>query len=319
MRKSAIIAIICLSFLTGCGKTDPVISESDSAETTVAVEKKTEEATSDNKSNINTETTTAKGTETTTANTKASTTTTISSIAVRSGGTTLTVPKRTGTVAKTTTKRTSATTVQTTTTTVAVTTTAISIPDNATFSKDNLECKVTENGIDIYKNDDIHQTIEIDTEDLLNALSDVRTQMKAQIIIDDIDLDGNDDLFIPQQVGTLNTFGVYYHYDTEENKYVLWEQLKEIDSRAEVNEVNMTFTTEVKLAEEEYEIKVFTWNNGEPAIQSMKKQYRSQDNKDELLVDYFEYTNGEEVLIKRERVLFDIDGREVGAEEIEIN
>ena len=42
MRKSAIIAVLCLPLFTGCGKIDSDIKESDGAETTVAVENNTE-------------------------------------------------------------------------------------------------------------------------------------------------------------------------------------------------------------------------------------------------------------------------------------
>ena len=163
------------------------------------------------------------------------------------------------------------------------------------------------------------QTIDIDTEELLAALSDVKTELKASIIIDDIDLDGHDDLFIPQQVGTLNTFGVYYHYDDKDEKYVKWEELSEIDSRAEVNEENKTFTTDVKLSDDEYEVKVFEWKDGKPSVQTIKKQYKSAENKDELLIDYFDCSSGEKQLVKRERVLFDSEGRIAGAEEVELD
>ena len=290
MRKSAIIAVLCLPLFTGCGKIDSDIKESDGAETTVAVENNTEIPTKEMVSSL---VSTIPESKLTTTNTN------------------------TSTKDKTTTRATTISTLATTTTAVEVTTTSVE-PHHNIFTKENLECKVTREGIDISLNNDKIQTIDIDTEELIEALSDVKTENKAQIVIDDIDLDGHDDLFIPQQVRTLNTFGVYYHFDTEENKYVKWEALKDIDSCAKVNEMNKTFTTEVKLSDDEYEIKVFSWNYAEPVIQSLKKQYHSSDNKDELLIDYFDYSSGEEQLVKRERVLFDSDGREVGAEEIEI-
>lgn len=304
---------------TGCGRMEPVVSESEGAETTVAVEKKTEKPTDADNADPESPSTTAEP-DVTTASTNASekATTTATAVVVRGGGTTLTVPKRTNTAANTTTKRAGTVTTAVTTTTTAVTTTAVT-PNHTVFTKDTLMCKVTRDGIDIFSDEDKLQTIEIDTEELLAALSDIKTELKAQLIIDDIDLDGHDDLFIPRQVGTLNTFGEYYHYDTEEEKFVKWEELREIDSCAEVNEEDRTFTTEVKLSEDEYEVKVFAWNEGEPVIQTMKKQYKSTDSKDDILIDYFEYTNGEEQLVKRERVLFDADGREVGAEEIELD
>ena len=48
----------------------------------------------------------------------------------------------------------------------------------------------------------------------------------------------------------------------------------------------------------------------------MTKQYRNQEN--DLIIDTFDYTSGEEELIKRERVLFDSDGEIAGAEVLEL-
>ena len=317
MRKSAIAAVLSLSLAaTGCGMAEPVVDSSEGAETTVAVENKTEKTTDINEKES--PSTTAEPDVTTTSTKSGSKATTTTTAVVHGGGTTVTVAKRTSTSGATTTKSAGATTAQTTASTSAVTTTTTAVEVHKVFSKDNLECRVTRDGIDVSLDDEKIQTIEIDTEELREALADIKTEMRARIVIDDIDLDGHDDLFIPQQVGTLNTFGVYYHYDTEEKKFVKWEELEEIDSCADVNEMDMTFTTDVKLSENEYEVKVFGWDNGEPVLRTMKKQYKSADSKDDILIDYFEYTSGEEQLVKRERVLFDADGREVGAEEIEL-
>ncbi|MBO7396136.1 MAG: hypothetical protein J6U16_08485 [Ruminococcus sp.] len=316
MKKSAIIAVLSFALLTGCGKTDPVVSDPETAETTVAVEKKTEKTT--DASVAATDLAASTTATTTVSSTKSSAnTTTTSAKTIAHGGTTLTVAKRTNTSVKATTKHTSVTTAQDTTTTTAVSTTT-AVANNKVFTKDKLECIVTSEGIDVSVDNEKLQTIEIDTEELINALSDIKTEMKASIIIEDVDLDGKDDLFIPQQVGTLNTFGVYYHFDSVEEKFVKWEELSEIDSRADVNEEDRTFITTIKLSEDEYEEKLFAWNGSTPEIQTMKKKYRSAEDKNEILIDYFEYTIDEELLVKRERVLFDADGREAGAEEVEL-
>ena len=54
-------------------------------------------------------------------------------------------------------------------------------------------------------------------------------------------------------------------------------------------------------------------------MQTIKKQYKSAENKDELLIDYFDCSSGEKQLVKRERVLFDSEGRIAGAEEVELD
>ena len=321
MRKSAITAVLCLSILTtGCGRMEPVVDSSEGAETTVAVGNNTEKTTDKNEKESPSTTAEPNATTASTKSDKKSTTTT-ASVVVHGGGTTLTVPKRTTAVGggNTTTKRTDVTTAQTSTSTTAVTTVTTSVtPEHCVFTKDDIVCRVTGQGVEVSVGDDKNQTIEIDTEELRAALADIKTEMRARVVIDDIDLDGHDDLFIPQQVGMLNTFGVYYHYDSDKEEFVKWKELEEIDTCAEASRDDQTFTTELKRSEDEYEIKVFGWENGKPELRSMKKHYKSTDNKDEVLIDYFEYSNGEEQLVKRERVLFDAEGREVGAEEIEL-
>ncbi len=321
MKKSAILAVLCLgAMLTGCGKVDPVESESISAETTVAVEKNTGSTTDAAEDETKSTTTASTSSDKSKTTTKSKATTTTTAKRVSGGGTTVYVAKRTGNAPVQTTKRTGNAPVQSTTgTTTTTTTTTAALPSHTVFSKDKLECRVTTDGVEVSLDEKQLQTIDIDTEELLAALSDVKTELKASIIIDDIDLDGHDDLFIPQQVGTLNTFGVYYHYDDKDEKYVKWEELSEIDSRAEVNEENKTFTTDVKLSDDEYEVKVFEWKDGKPSVQTIKKQYKSAENKDELLIDYFDCSSGEKQLVKRERVLFDSEGRIAGAEEVELD
>ena len=97
---------------------------------------------------------------------------------------------------------------------------------------------------------------------------------------------------------------------------MLWEEFEEIDSCAEVDKEEKTFTTDVKLSEDEYEIRIFGWEDSKPVLRSMTKQYRNQEN--DLIIDTFDYTSGEEELIKRERVLFDSDGEIAGAEVLEL-
>ena len=310
MKKSAIAAIMCFSFLTGCGKMDPVQDDPVTPETT-AVEKET--VSSANTTAVSSSVTTSKTEASPTVSGSSSTTTTASQ-SVAHGGITLTVPKRTERTSGNTTKHNINTSTETVVTVATTTTTAV--PVHTLFSKGRFEFRVTTEGVEVFVDDKRIQTIETDTEELLEALADIKTEMRAQLIIEDVDLDGYDDLFIPHQIGNLNTFGVYYHYDSDEEKFVKWDELETIDSHAEIDEDNKTFTTHIRLSDDEYETRVFGWKDKEPDILTLKKQYRSTENKDDLLIDYFEYTDGAETLVKRERVLFDADGREAGAEEI---
>ena len=317
MRKSALIAVFCLGLLTGCGKMDPVENSQETV-TTVNSEAETNDSSTAKAADPTTvERVTETSTETT-DNTEVSekntTATTNSGSLVRR--TTAAVPKQTGNApAQNSTKRTGNAPVQSASTTTTTTTVEIQT-DPYVFSSDEIYCKVTKDGIDVTIDGEETQTIEIDTEELINFIENETPDKKGQIVIDDIDLDGHPDLFIPQQIALLNTFGVYYHYDAEQRKFVLWEEFEEIDSCAEVDKEEKTFTTDVKLSEDEYEIRIFGWEDSKPVLRSMTKQYRNQEN--DLIIDTFDYTSGEEELIKRERVLFDSNGEIAGAEVLEL-
>lgn len=317
MRKSALIAVFCLGLLTGCGKMDPVENSQETV-TTVHSEAETNNSSTAKAADP---TTVERVTETsaeTTENTEVSANTTT---ATTNGGslvrrTTVPVSKPTGNVpVQSSTKRTGNAPVQSTSTTTTTTTAEIDT-DPYVFSSDELSCKVTKDGIDVTIDGEETQTIEIDTEELRNFIENETPDKKGKIIIDDIDLDGHPDLFIPQQIALLNTFGVYYHYDADQHKFVIWEEFEDIDSCAAVDKEEKTFTTDVKLSEDEYEIRIFGWEDSKPVLRSMTRQYRNSEN--DLIIDTFDYTNGEEYLIKRERVLFDNDGEIAGAEVLEL-
>ena len=309
MRKSALIAVFCLGLLTGCGKMDPVENSQETV-TTVNSEAETNNSSTAKAADP---TTVERVTETSTETTDNTEVSEKNTTATTNGGslvrrTTAAVPKQTGNApAQNSTKRTGNAPVQSASTTTTTTTVEIQT-DPYVFSSDEIYCKVTKDGIDVTIDGEETQTIEIDTEEAPDK--------KGQIVIDDIDLDGHPDLFIPQQIALLNTFGVYYHYDAEQRKFVLWEEFEEIDSCAEVDKEEKTFTTDVKLSEDEYEIRIFGWEASKPVLRTMTKQYRNQEN--DLIIDTFDYTSGEEELIKRERVLFDSDGEIAGAEVLEL-
>ncbi len=315
MRKSALIAVLCLGLLTGCGKDEPVVSDPDTVTTTDI-----EEQTTDTAAVVIAVPTTAPVTTAATAETTEKTTvkTTAAATTASAERTAAIVTRRTNTVhTQSTSPR---TTTSATQTTASTTTSPVEVhPDPAVFTKDNLSCKVTKDGIDVIIDNEEVQKIEIDTEELLDFIENKVPGKKGQIVIDDVDLDGHSDLFIPQQIAILNTFGVYYHYDSEEKKFVPWEELEEIDSCAEIDEDEKTFKTDVKLSEDEYEIKIFGWDGSKPVLRSMTKQYRIPDEPDDLFIDTFDYTSGEEVRVKHERVLFDSEGNIAGTEELELS
>lgn len=327
MKKYALITLLAMGLLTSCGRADAIDdipNTTEAAETTATGSSETNASAA---AEVETSTKASKPSKTepsaaeTTVSHKVKETTTATAQLVR--GTTVAVPKRSVTpTQKATTKITGNAPVQTsstagtTTTTIAVTTEPATTTENMTAS-DVISCKITENGIEVSRGSEELQTIEIDTEELIRSSEEDKNPL-AQITVKDYNFDGEPDLFIPQQIGVINSFGVYYRYDKDSDSFVKWDEMKDIDSPASVDEEKSTLTTHVTISNAEYETKVYRWNpDGTLALVSMEKQYRaSEDDPWDILIDHIEYTNGEEVLVKREKVIFNDDHEMTGTVEV---
>ncbi|MBO6116193.1 MAG: hypothetical protein J6P14_03455 [Ruminococcus sp.] len=190
----------------------------------------------------------------------------------------------------------------------------------AAFKDGSFTFKVIDDGLEVTENGQKLQTIAVNTEEMQRYLESNTSDNLAEMSVSDFDSDGNNDLFIPQQIGVLNTFGVYYHFDPMSGEYEKWDQMKEIDTFAVVNSEDNTFVTNVRYSEDESESCTYGWDDdGAPVLKTMEKQYKSSGDTADIFVDYTDYTSGSEVLVKRERLLFDDEHNVAGSEEVEIN
>lgn len=132
----------------------------------------------------------------------------------------------------------------------------------------------------------------------------------------DYDFDGYDDLFIPTLIGRPNTPGIYYHYNVETGLLEEWEELNTIGCLMNVNDDD-TLINNISISAVDHKTITYKWNNGNLQEISYQTQYCGSDN--EIYIDAYEYDeNGNEILVKRERVILDEDHNWLGTEEVEI-
>lgn len=353
MKKSAIILTLCITAaLVGCGKVEsdsasrnPLdiqkvtgdVTASKNPELEIPSEFQTETTAENEQTTENTETTvttvsesvSGSGTSTTEIQTASvnlvrRTTVAVPNIAPSRG--TVRIPvasvptKTTVQTVKTTATGKNTTTgsgVSTSTATESVSTTNETRPSDVTNG--DITCSVLKKGVEIIRNGKTVQTIEIDTEAMLNAYDNGIIDPSSLINIHDFDFDGYDDLFIPQEIGVLNTFGIYMHYNPETEAFEEWSEMADI-SVYSWTEDDQTLHTHAKNSACEYENKTYVWNNEKQLVLiDSQVQYRLDDkpeNQYNIYIDYFEYPDGTETLVKREKLLFNENFEIVGTEEI---
>lgn len=174
---------------------------------------------------------------------------------------------------------------------------------------------VTESGVEITKNSVTIQTIEGNFLEELSSYNDIGKTPEEFIVNEDYDFDGYDDLFIPTLIGRPNTPGNYYRYNAETGLFEEWDELNKIKLLASTDPEAHTITLHESGSAVDHELTVYKWDNSTLKPISREIQYCS----DQVYIDTFEYDeNGNQTLVKRERVIFDDDSNWLGTEEIEI-
>ncbi len=334
MKKTAIILTLCMLALVSCGKADiveennPLNIQKATVNTTTANEREEYKSPFGNSHSESSEAQATAPAETTAPDGSAI----IPVTTVRTGSAVLV--KRTGvippsrgnvvipyasnivrttktTAAKTTAaKKTTVTKTTAQTSTTAVTTTA----NPAEVTNGDITCRVKENGVEIIRNGKVIQLIEVDTEQMLSFYKDGITDPSTLININDFDFDGYDDLYIPQNIGTLNTEGIYMHYNPESKQFETWEEMADIKTYVWLDTENQKLKTSVRGSAVDHEGWTYIWNdNKQLELVESWLQYAVDGN---VFVDYFEYPDGEKTLVKREQHIYDEEGNFVKAIEV---
>lgn len=340
MKKTAILLALCMTALSGCGRVDSVDVDSDLKP--FEIEKTTSEADAPETAEIPSAAVTTASDENqpgvTTAKTGAV------NLIKRTG--VVTAAKRTATPSRGTvrvpsrpnnnTQRPAGTTVAATVTTAVVTSIATvteppktTIPDSenpAVVVRDDMTCRVGENSISVtYKGEPV-QNIQISTDFMLNAYANGYTDPSVLLNINDYDFDGHYDLFVPQSSDDYNTYGTYLRFNPETNVFEEWSAINGISTSTLTAAEDGTLTSNVKTNGTEYEEKTYKWQvvneeTGEKQLTLIRKKKQfllDTASPYDIYIDYYEYTNGIEEVVKREKHIYDENNQYIGVEEIPI-
>lgn len=297
MKKKAILLLLCVAVLSGCGPVDSI--DIDSQITPVEVEQTTDE--NGEEIELVPRTTAASDSTETTASASDSVTTTTKSGAVSlvkrtnitkktlaTNRTTVRIPSNSKTTAKSTTTGTGTSTgtgtgtgtgtvtgsgtatgtgTETTTitgstvsTTSGVTSTTVDNQNSIKVTRDDVSCEITENGVNVtVKGNTVPNVSFIDTSFMLNAAKDGKTDPKYSINIIDADFDGNYDLFIPLSEDEFNVYGKFVHYNPNTLQFEEWPLLEYVTTYNTSSQVDRTIVSVVYKSENEYEQTTRQW------------------------------------------------------------
>lgn len=347
MKKKAILLSLLMAALTGCGRVDSVdvdnitpheIEKStdgddgeDSPEITLAINKPvtTTAASSPNNGETTTRSISVNLIKRTNVSKKtvASSRKTATNSIRPSNTTTKTTSNGTGT---STTGTGTGTTGLTTAviTTASVTDTTSSKVDPAYVSRDDMTCYISENTIEVTIKGEPVQNISIDTSYMLDAFANGMTDPENCVNICDLDFDGNFDLFIPQSKDEYNIYGQFLRFNPQTMLFEEWVAMSGITTYTSSSADDGTICSTVRKNDMEFEEKTYQWKiidqeTGEKELRliSKKKQFRFDDNPENqfnIYTDYYEYTDGVENVVKREKHLFDENGNFTGVEDVAI-
>lgn len=331
MKKSALISLLLLACLAGCGRVDSVdtdVKPFEIEKTTTTTADPTQTTTSNGVFLQLGTTTTADPAATTTVNPKV----TLVKRSTVAGGNNATTPARStvripSAVTPTPSTRPAATQPPTRTTAAPQTTAPPATTTQPQPEKmpepvvrDNYQSAITANGVEIKRDGEVLQTIQIDTSKILAAYADGKEHSTSNIFINDFDFDGHYDLFIPQDVDDYNTMGIFMRYDPETDKFVEWSAMSEIKNYASTNDMDGTVSTTSRTNALEYSNMTYEWIDGVLTLVHAERQYRLDDasGNANYYIDYFTFSGGTDTLVKREKVDVDDNGNVVGTSEIPI-
>lgn len=348
MKKKAILFSLLMAAFTGCGRVDSVevdditpheieqsIDEDNGEETpkiTLATKKPVTTTAASHSNNSETTTVPVSGHLVKRTNISKKTIasirrTTANSVRPSNTTTKITASNGTGTNTSTTGTGTTAitTSVITTTTTAATTSNKV---DPAYVSRDDMTCHISENTIEVTIKGEPVQNISIDTSYMLDAFASSMTDPENCVNICDLDFDGNFDLFIPQSKDEYNIYGQFLRFNPQTMLFEEWVAMSGITTYTSSSADDGTICSTVRKNDMEFEEKTYQWKiidqeTGEKELRliSKKKQFRFDDNPENqfnIYTDYYEYTDGVENVVKREKHLFDENGNFTGVEDVAI-
>lgn len=161
-------------------------------------------------------------------------------------------------------------------------------------------CKVTESGrVEVYSDGKFYQSLDVKIDDVI-----LHRQSKNLMFMD-YNFDGYNDIAVDTGFAT-NRVCSYFRYNPDTEYFEKWEELDNLHFYIHVNE-EKTLYVHSKSGAVDTDDTVYKWLGDVLTPVSREKRYSK--GKD-IIKDYFEYdSKGNEILAKREKYIFDENGK----------
>lgn len=171
---------------------------------------------------------------------------------------------------------------------------------------------ISEKGVNIYSNGKKIQHLDVNTEALMAS---EHRETLFQIV--DFDFDNHVDLFVPEAVGTLNTTGKYFRFNSSTGLFEDWTELNNIQYSITTDPEKKELTLYLRNNAIDHETKVYEWKDHALSLKTRSIIYKSDDG--QIYDESYEYTDGVEKMTKRVHIIVDENGTTIGQEEIPVS
>ena len=181
--------------------------------------------------------------------------------------------------------------------------------------------KITKCGIEVYEkyDDEPLQILSIDPDftpnpDWLYEMNEKYNDPYHLIHVNDFDFDGYDDISVQVYLGATNATFQYYRYNPETQQFENWNELNSLYYGVQIDMENKTLSVHSKSSAVDADDTVYKWFGDVLVPVSAEKRYW---NGADIFKDYIEYDeNGNEMVVKREKQIYDDDGSLISATDI---
>lgn len=165
----------------------------------------------------------------------------------------------------------------------------------------NFSHKITESGgVEMYLDGEFYQSLDVTIND---RILDMNPRILVRFV--DYDFDGYNDIAVEDRLGATNAAFRYFRYNPDTEYFENWSELDDLHFYVQIND-DKTLSVHSKSSAVDADDTTYKWSGDVLVPVSKEKRYSKGSD---IFVDYFEYdSNGNEILVKREKYILDKNG-----------
>lgn len=167
--------------------------------------------------------------------------------------------------------------------------------------------EVTDSGIEIYSDGELYQSLDVEIDETF-----LDRHGKDLVKFRDYNFDGYNDIAVETALAT-NAVYSYFRYNPETEYFESWEVLDKLYFYVKINN-DETLSVHAKSGAVDADDTVYKWVGDILVPVSAEKRYWNSEG---IFMDYLEYDeNGNETLVKREKQVYDDDGKLISVTDV---